>query len=166
MSRVPTGPRFSWDFEPTGRRRRGAAQRGIAERERALAPVPLFAGLSKRHLRAVARASGIAEHREGRTMVQEGASGSVFFVILEGAADVVRKGRRLARLGPGDFFGEMSLLDGGPRTASVVTVEPSRFLTLSGRDFQRILGQEPALASRLLKAMASRLREQERPLVG
>jgi CRP/FNR family cyclic AMP-dependent transcriptional regulator len=165
MNETPPGPRFSWDFQPTGRSR-GAARRGLAEREAALARAPLFAGLPKRHLRTIARVAGVSEYGEGRTVVKQGAAGSVFFVILEGSARVVRGRRTVSTLRAGDFFGEMSLLDGGPRTASVTTVEPSRFLTLSGPDLKDILAREPDLATKILRTMAGRIRALERPPVG
>jgi CRP/FNR family transcriptional regulator, cyclic AMP receptor protein len=161
---VQTGVR--WEFHPSNRRGRRVVEAGIGERERVLAKVPLFAGLSKRHRRRVAGESGVATYDQGATVVQEGAAGSVFYVILEGRARVVRNGRTLARLNKGDFFGEMSLLDGRPRTASVVTETPSAFLTLSARSFRAVMDGEPTAASAILKEMAGRLRDLERPPVG
>ena len=166
MAESWTGPRVQWEHRPTDRRGRAIVRRGIAERERALARAPLFAGLSSRDRRAIAKATGIVRYREGTTVVKEGASGSVFFVILQGKAKVVRKGRTLSRLRRGDFFGEMSLLDGEPRTASVVTEAPSRFLTVAASDFHRLLDRRPKLAVRMLQVLAGRLRRRERPLVG
>ena len=161
-----TGPRIKWEFRPAGRSGRAAARRGIGERERALAKAPLFAGLSARDRRAVARVSGIVRYREGTEVVKEGAKGAVLFVIVEGKAKVVRKGRTVARLRAGDLFGEMSLIDGQPRAASVVTEADSRFLTVAARDFRGLLEREPRLAFRMLEVMAGRLRAAERPLVG
>lgn len=166
MSESWTGSRIGWGHRPTARGGRKTARAGMAEREAALARAPLFAGLSRKHLRQIARISGQAEYSEGATVVKEGAAGSVFFVILDGAANVFRGRRRLATLSAGDFFGEMSLLDGGPRRASVITTAPSRFLTLSGKDLVAVLESEPRLASRILSTMAGRLRAHERPLVG
>ncbi|MGH2675453.1 MAG: cyclic nucleotide-binding domain-containing protein [Actinomycetota bacterium] len=166
MAESWTGPRVQWVHRPTDRRGRAVVRRGIAERERALARAPLFAGLSSRDRRAIARAAGIVRYREDTPVVKEGASGSVFFVILEGKAKVIRKGRTLSRLRRGDFFGEMSLLDGEPRTASVITEAPSTFLTLAASDFHRVLDREPKLGLRMLQVMAGRLRARERPLVG
>jgi CRP/FNR family cyclic AMP-dependent transcriptional regulator len=160
---VRTGVR--WEHRPTGRGRR-SARAGIAERERALAGAPLFAGLSRRQLRDVARISGIVSRQEGATLVQEGAAGTVFYLILDGAVKVVRKGRTIARLGPGNFFGELSLLDGGPRTASVITEAPSRFLTLPRSSLRAALRSDGRLALRILETMAGRVRQVERPLVG
>lgn len=166
MAETWTGPRVQWLHRPTERGGRGVVRRGVAERERALGRAPLFAGLSNRDRRAVARVSGIVRYREGTPVVKEGASGSVFFVILEGKARVVRKGRTVGRLRRGDFFGEMSLLDGEPRTASVVTEADSTFLTVASREFHRVLARQPKLALRMLQVMAGRLRGLERPLVG
>jgi CRP/FNR family transcriptional regulator, cyclic AMP receptor protein len=114
----------------------------------------------------VARISGVVDHREGATVVQEGAVGNVFYVILDGAVKVVRKGRTIGRLSSGDFFGEMSLLDGGPRTASVITEAPSTFLTLPRSSLRSALRSDGGLALRILETMAGRVRQLERPPVG
>jgi CRP/FNR family transcriptional regulator, cyclic AMP receptor protein len=160
---VRTG--VGWEHRPTGRGRR-SARAGIGERERALVGAPLFAGLSRRQLRDVARISGIVGRPEGATLVQEGAAGTVFYLILDGAVKVVRKGLTVARLGPGNFFGELSLLDGGPRTASVITEAPSQFLTLPRSSLRAALRSDGRLALRILETMAGRVRQLERPLVG
>jgi CRP/FNR family cyclic AMP-dependent transcriptional regulator len=161
-----TGPRISgWPYRPK-RRAGGARSAGLGEREEALSAVPLFAGLPKRGLRALARISALADKPKGAEVVKEGAKGSAFFAILEGKVRVVRRGRTVARLGPGDFFGEMSLFDDTPRTASVLTEEPSRFLTLSGKELAGILQEDGRLAMAVLRTMARRLREAERPPAG
>ena len=79
---------------------------------------------------------------------------------------VVRKGRTIARMGAGSFFGEMSLFDGGPRNATVLTEAPSRFLTLSRSKFRAVLVADGRLAVRILETMAGRIRDLERPIVG
>jgi CRP/FNR family cyclic AMP-dependent transcriptional regulator len=155
-----------WTHTPTQRRGRKAVRVGAQEREEALKQAPLFAGLPKRHLRALARVSGVAEYGDGQLVVKEGVAGTVFFVILEGKVRVRRKGKTLARLEKDDFFGEMSLIDGGPRTADVLTEGPSRMLTLSRTEFRKLLASEPALSARLLEAMAGRIRQLERPPAG
>jgi CRP-like cAMP-binding protein len=155
-----------WTHRPTDRTGGRAARAGVAERERALQQAPLFAGLSRRHLRAVAKATGVADYDEGEVVVKEGVKGSVFYVILEGSVRVVRKGRTVARLKKDDFFGELSLIDGGPRTADVVTDAPSRLLTLSRTEFRKLLTSEPTMANRILEAMADRIRKLERPPAG
>jgi CRP-like cAMP-binding protein len=161
---LQTGVR--WSHRPTQRGSQRAARAGVAQREEALRRAPLFADLPRRHLRALARVSGVAEFDQGAIVVKEGVAGSVFFVVLEGKVRVTRKGRTIARLGKHDFFGELSLIDGGPRTADVVTEAPSRMLTLSRTEFRKLLDSEPKLSTRVLEAMADRVRKLERPPAG
>jgi CRP/FNR family transcriptional regulator, cyclic AMP receptor protein len=161
---VRTGVR--WEHRPTGRGGRAIVKAGIAEREEALAGAPLFAGLSRRQLRDLARTSGVATYPEGTLIVKEGTPGTVLYVILEGAVRVVRKGRTVGRLGSGNFFGEMSVLDGSPRTADVIAEAPSLLLSLSQTSLRAALRSDGRLALRIMEAMASRLRQLERPLVG
>ncbi len=161
---VQTGVR--WEHRPTGRGGRSAARAGIADRERALGATPLFAGLSKRQLREIARSSGVATYQEGATVVKEGAEGNVFYLILDGAVRVVRKGRTVGRMSAGNFFGEMSLLDGAPRTADIITEAPTRLLSLPRSSFRAAVRSDGRLALRIMEAMAGRLRRLERPLVG
>jgi CRP-like cAMP-binding protein len=142
---------------PTGTRR--LPREELARREDALRRVPLFRDLPKRHLRSIARVTAVSSVRQGDVMVKEDTPGTVFFVIQEGRAKVVRRGRTIARLSRGEFFGEISLLDGGPRTASVVAEEPISCLTLAGHDFRQILAREPPLALAILKEVAGRLRD-------
>lgn len=100
---------------------------------------------------------------EGATIVRAGDVGDTFYAILEGEARVVSPGGRvLNRLGPGDFFGEVSLLDGGPRTASVIAETPMVMLALSRRDFLSLLTAEPVVAGRILKHVAGLLRRTQR----
>jgi CRP-like cAMP-binding protein len=108
----------------------------------------------------------VAQYPADALVVEEGDPGTVFYVILDGAVRVVRKGRTVARMSAGSFFGEMSLFDGGPRNASVVTEAPSRFLTLSRTKFRTVLRADGRLGVRILETMAGRIRDLERPLVG
>jgi len=133
----------------------------------AMARVPLFASLSPRQLRRLADLTEEQRYMAGATIVREGETGDTFYVILEGEAKVVRgKGRVLNHLYPGDFFGEISLLDGGPRTASVVSATPLTMLALSRDAFLRLLRQEPAVATKLLQHAARLLRRIERTAAG
>lgn len=125
----------------------------------ALAAVPLFDGFSKRHLRRLAREADAVEFGPGRAIVEEGQSGEALFVILTGTARVVRAGRKVATLIPGDFFGELSALDGGPRTASVVPETPVEVLRVFRHTLFKMVEQEPALAMGLLEGLARRLRQ-------
>lgn len=135
----------------------------MPKRERdALARVPLFAGLSPRHLRRLADSTEEQRFMDGAAVVREGDLGDTFYVILEGEAKVVSGTRVVNRLQPGDFFGEISLLDGGPRTASVVAETPVVAIRVFKRSFDRLLSQEPAVAAEILAVVAGRLRQAER----
>src|SRR5207249_20421 len=123
----------------------------------ALADVPLFAGLSRRHLRHIAGLSEEEHFTEGTSLAQEGKPGESFYVILEGEAKVVRAGRRVAQLIPGDFFGEIALIDGGPRTASVVATTPLMTLTITRRRFRKMLEEDPNIVLSMLEELARRL---------
>ena len=127
-----------------------------------LARVPLFAGLSRRHLRALADRADQVEFRSGEAIVTEGMRGGAFFTIVEGKARVTRGKRTLATLGPGDFFGELALLDGGERTASVVAATPMQCIRIFKRAFDRLLAEEPGVSARMLPVLAGRLRQAER----
>jgi CRP/FNR family cyclic AMP-dependent transcriptional regulator len=124
-----------------------------------LAHVRLFSALNKKELTLVGRASDEVRVPSGKVLVEEGAAGHEFFLILDGQAVVRRGGRRVAMLGPGQYFGEMALLDRGPRTATVVADTDMNLLVLGQREFSGLLDQVPALSYKLLTAMAARLRE-------
>ncbi|MGZ6269538.1 MAG: cyclic nucleotide-binding domain-containing protein [Candidatus Limnocylindrales bacterium] len=123
-----------------------------------LASVDLFAGSSLRTRRAIAGQTVEVEFPAGRPIVRQGEVGNGLFVLVSGAARVVRDGEVLAHLGPGDFFGELSLLDRQPRIASVVADGPTRCLALAAWDLQRVLQAEPSVAVALLRSVAGRLR--------
>lgn len=118
---------------------------------------PLFAGLSKAHLRRIADASSSSMRRAGQELVREGQAGTTFFVIIEGEAKVVRGGRTVKRLGAGDFFGELAVLTSQPRNASVVAHTDVTFLVLSAPSLRKVLKEEPAIAVRMLDELARRL---------
>ncbi len=123
-----------------------------------LAQVPIFAGCSKKELVAIARAVKTIDHTAGTVIAAEGEPGAGLFVIEEGTADVTIGGRRVNRLNAGDFFGEMALLDGGPRTATVTATSDMRTYVLTEWVFRGLLQQHPSIALRTLEAMAGRLR--------
>jgi hypothetical protein len=125
----------------------------------ALAAVPLFDGFSKRHLRRLAGEADVVEFGPGRTIVEEGQAGEAMFVVLTGTAGVIRAGRKVGALIPGDFFGELSALDAGPRTASVVPDTPVEVLRLFRHTLHKLVQEEPALAMSLLEGLARRLRQ-------
>lgn len=128
------------------------------ETARLLSQVPLFSGLSKKELASLAGAVKEVSHREGDVLAREGDVGLGFFLIVEGTAKVTVNGRVRNRLGPGDWFGEISLLDEGPRTATVVAESPMKLLGLTSWVFRRIVEENPGVAMKMLKVMALRLR--------
>lgn len=127
-----------------------------------LAEVPLFQGLPKRHLRGIAKLARIRRFAPGSTMVRTGDPGRSFYVLLDGKAKVVRVDGRSRRLGAGDYFGEMALLDDAPRSAAVVADGEVLALTIDRPGFTKLLRAEPALAQALLRTLAARLRAAER----
>ena len=133
----------------------------------ALAQVPLFAGMPSRFLKRLADKMDEQRFMEGATIVRQGEPGDTFYVIIEGEAKVTdAKGRALSRLIPGDFFGEISLMDGGPRTATVVAETNMTALALSRKDFSALLQSEPKVTVGLLKHASGLLRRLERPASG
>jgi CRP-like cAMP-binding protein len=124
-----------------------------------LAEVPLFSACTRKDLQLIARASDEVAVKDGRVLVEEGKPGHEFFLILEGTAVVRRNKRKVADLGTGQYFGELSLLDRGPRTATVVATSDMRVLVLGQREFLGVLDEVPGLAYKILRLMAHRLRE-------
>ena len=124
-----------------------------------LARVPLFAACSRKELQTIAKASDEVTVPSDKVLVEQGASGRECFVIVEGTATVRRNGRKVASLGPGSYFGELSLLDKGPRTATVTAETPLTVLVLGPREFSSILDSVPGLSHKLLSTLASRVRD-------
>jgi len=131
---------------------------GISQVAEQLSRVPLFSGCSNRELQTVARAVKEVHHRAGTTIAREGDAGVGLFVITDGKARVTIGGRTRGRLGPGDFFGEIALLDGGPRTASVLAESDLTLLGLTEWVFRGMLQEHPAIALKTLQSLAGRLR--------
>lgn len=127
-----------------------------------LAEVPLFAGLSRRHLKRVASLARTRRFAPGTAIVRKGDAGSAFFVLLDGGARVVTPKGRPRRLKPGDFFGEMALFDESPRSADVVAEGEVQTMTISRNAFGKLLRSEPAIAHELLRTLAARLRASEK----
>jgi CRP/FNR family transcriptional regulator, cyclic AMP receptor protein len=119
--------------------------------------VPLFSLCSKKELEEVASLADEIDVPEGRALATEGASGREFVVIVDGAADVRRKGRKINALVSGDFLGEISLIAGVPRTATVTTTAPSRLLVVTAPAFKRLLRDSPSIQLKVLEALAHRL---------
>jgi CRP/FNR family cyclic AMP-dependent transcriptional regulator len=119
--------------------------------------VPLFAGCSKRELGMIAALADELALPAGRALTKEGAPGREFVVIVDGAAEVRSKGRRLNLLGGGDFLGELALVTERPRSATVTTTAPTRILLLTGRDFRTLMRDVPSIQAKVLAAVAQRL---------
>jgi CRP/FNR family transcriptional regulator/CRP/FNR family cyclic AMP-dependent transcriptional regulator len=131
-----------------------------------LAAVPLFDGLSRRHLKRLANVAEVADYMGDHTIVREGDAGDAFFVVLAGQAKVTTKGKLVNRVMPGDHFGEISLLDGDVRTATVTSETPMTLLMLSRSKFLKLVREEPDMAMNLLAALAKQIRRTTRSLVG
>jgi len=123
----------------------------------AMAKVPLFSRCSKGELRRIGQIADEVDLPAEKTLTKEGARGREFFVLLEGTADVRRKGRRIRRLGPSDFFGEIALVSNVPRTATVVATSPVRTLVVTDRGFRSLLERSPAIQLKVLEALAQRV---------
>jgi CRP-like cAMP-binding protein len=123
-----------------------------------LREVALFRGVDDDGLAAVAAKVTEIAFDAGRTIVRQGEVGTGFFLIASGQANVVRGGRTIAELGPGQFFGELSLLDQQPRIANVVAATAVECLALASWDFEAILASQPGVALAILRGVARRLR--------
>lgn len=122
-----------------------------------LEKVPIFSVLSDRQLRGLAKDGLGRSYPVGATVVKQGEKGVAFFLVLDGKVEVRRKGRRLAILGPGDFFGEMALFDNSPRSADVVATEPTRCLVLNKWEFWGFAEDKGGMLRAMLEEMARRL---------
>lgn len=123
-----------------------------------LAACPLFGGIDATGLASLAAAATQVDFPPGHVVARQGEIGTGFFVVTAGRVRVVRDGEVVARLGPGEFFGELSVLDRMPRNATVSAEEPTTCLALASWDFERILLEQPALTLAILRGVATRLR--------
>jgi CRP/FNR family cyclic AMP-dependent transcriptional regulator len=126
--------------------------------------VPLFSGFEERDLARIARLSRIVSIAAGTPVTQIGEPGDSFFVIIDGTVTVRTPVGAASDLRPGDFFGEMSLLDGEPRSASIVAATDLRLLVVDRRHFWELLGEAPDLAHRILTILSRRVRRLEQTL--
>jgi CRP-like cAMP-binding protein len=134
-----------------------AARARSATKVDLIARVPLFAGLSKSELGQVASIADEIDLPADKVLIREGERGREFFVLLEGEAEVTRKGKKLATRRAGEFFGEIALVSNLPRIATVKTREPVRALVLRDIEFRALLQRAPAIAVKVLQAVADRL---------
>lgn len=130
-----------------------------------MAEVPLFAACSKRDLQIIARHMQVLAIPAGTVVMREGDHGDAFFVVLDGRATVDAAGRRVGGLGPGDHMGELALLDPAPRNATVTAATDMTVGVVDARTFAAIVRDVPALTTKLLAALARRLRARDREAV-
>jgi CRP/FNR family cyclic AMP-dependent transcriptional regulator len=129
-----------------------------------LKKVPLFSALNRRHLDVIAGHADEVKRDAGAVLARQGARGLEFLLIVEGSARVEKDGEVIARLGAGDFFGEMSLLDGKPRSATVVADSPVVLLVVDVRSFGRLLDTVPGLSKKVMATLCERLRAADETL--
>ena len=122
-----------------------------------LASIPLFADLSERERTDVARFADEIEVAAGKTLAEQGEFAYEFFVIEQGTAEVTKDGRVLATLGPGDFFGEIGLVESERRTATVTATSPMELIVIFGPNFRRLERELPELAAQIRGAIRERL---------
>jgi CRP-like cAMP-binding protein len=118
---------------------------------------PLFAGCSKSELRALARIADELDLREGTVITREGRPGREFFVLVSGTADVTKKGKKIAKLGAGEWFGEIALLTDSPRTATVTATSAVDVLVVTERRFREVVETMPSIALKILATVSARL---------
>jgi len=128
--------------------------------------VSLFSGLSKKDLELVAGAGAEVSVAEGAVILEQGGGGRSAYVILSGEFVVRRNGRKVATLGPGAIVGELALVDDQPRSATVVCTAPARVLEVTSGQFRAVLDEVPALAHKLMSALAGRVRNLDTSLLG
>ncbi len=123
-----------------------------------LGRAPLFQGLSRRELEQLAKVTEDLDAEAGKVLCREGETAREFFVIVEGEADVTKRGERVRTLSSGDFFGEIALIEHVPRTATVAAKTPLRFFVLTSRSFWSLIENQPEIERKVLRALAQRLR--------
>ena len=130
-----------------------------------LRTVSLFRGLRDRELERISALADIIDLPADRRIMSQGERGAEMFVLVSGTAHIERDGESLGDRGPGEVLGEIALLDGGPRTATVTLTEPSRLLVLARREFQTLLDEFPEVRLQILETVAHRLRSLDHSVV-
>ena len=127
-----------------------------------LKSVPLFAGCSKNELRALAKTADEIDLRQGTVLTREGRPGREFFVLIDGTAEVTKKGKKIADLGPGDWLGEIALITDSPRTATVTATSAVDVLVITDRRFRTVVETMPSIALKVLACVGERLNSDAR----
>jgi CRP-like cAMP-binding protein len=123
--------------------------------------VPLFAGVSAPDIEELGAIADEVEVRAGTVLTHEGYREGFFFIVVSGTVRIERAGQTISTIGPGDFFGEIALLDGGPRTATATAETACRVLSMTYQMFHELLDASPSIRSAILEAVGQRLRELE-----
>jgi CRP-like cAMP-binding protein len=134
---------------------------GTRSPEDMLAEVDLFSGLSRRQVRTLLDRGRTVPHQTGQQVSAEGSGSLAFHLILDGGATVSVAGTEVRSLGGGDYFGEISMIDGKPRSATVTVTEPTTTLAIPHQEFERLLSDEPDFARTLLVNLCARVRDAE-----
>jgi CRP/FNR family cyclic AMP-dependent transcriptional regulator len=160
ISRMMDG---SIPYDPEGRLEPVFSGLGANQGEKIerLKDVPMFDACNQRQLRSVARIARVFDVAAGTLLTRAGEPGDEFFLIIDGTARAEVSAEKHVPLHPGEFFGEMSLLDGGPRSATVVADTPVRLLVISRRHFSVLLKDVPGLTEALLVTLSRRVRQAE-----
>lgn len=124
-----------------------------------LSKVSLFSGCSQSELKELAKITTEMDASAGTVLCREGGAGHTCFIVVDGEAKVTIDGEEVGTVGPGGFFGEMALLDGGPRVATVTAATDMRLLELSRPEFSTLLADLPSVSRKMLTALGARLRE-------
>jgi CRP/FNR family transcriptional regulator, cyclic AMP receptor protein len=141
---------------------RRRSRRGRRSKEELLGNVRLFSTCNKRELARIASLVEEVDAPKGKVIVRQGEPGRECFVIADGKARATIRGKGSTPLGPGSFFGEMSLLDQGPRSATVTAETDMHLLVLGSREFSSLVNEVPTVAVRMMRGLAERLRSTER----
>jgi CRP-like cAMP-binding protein len=141
-------------------------QHSLSDRTAIVASIPMFSGLRRKDVTTLARSADEFSYVNREQVVVQGEAGDACYVITDGTAAVYRNGRKVTDLPPGSVFGEMSLLDGGERTATVVMTSYGSVLRVGKSAFDKVLDSSPIVGKALLRQLASRLREADRALYG
>lgn len=130
----------------------------MKHRQDLLERVPLFAGISAAGIEELGAIADEVDVRAGTVLTHEGSREGFFFIIMSGSVRIERGGRTINTLGPGDFLGEIALLDAGPRTATAIAETPCRLLSMAYHMFHELLDASPAIRAAILEAVGQRLR--------
>ena len=153
----------SISYDPEGRLEPVSSGPGVKQEDKIerLKEVPVFEGCSQRQLRSVARVARVFDVAADTVLARAGEPGDEFFLIIDGTARAEVSAEKRVLLHPGEFFGEMSILDGGPRSATVVADTPLRLLVISRQHFSMLLKDVPGLTQTLLATLSKRVRQAE-----